>query len=72
MANLLLVAAEVPYVMKKCVEAPGYFWRLYLPYNGAILASYGLMAATPKRSPRIGAMGILLLIYGWVAATGRV
>ena len=72
LANALLIAAEVTYVLERWAQSPAYFWRFYLPYNGAILLLYATIATFRGRTPRVAAMAMLLLLYGWVTATAQV
>ena len=69
MANVLLVGAEVPFVVARTSAEPRYLWSFYLPYNTSILLAYAAMMATRRRGLRIAAMLALILVYAWVTVT---
>ena len=61
-ANIFLIIAEMPAIWERAAREPGY-WAFYVPYNGAILASYVVMMAVRARRVTTAAMIALLLIY---------
>ena len=69
MANVLLVGAELPFVVARTSAEPRYLWSFYLPYNTSILLAYAAMMATRRRGLRIAAMLALILVYAWVTVT---
>jgi hypothetical protein len=71
-ANLLLIGAEFPYARATFYTNPARIWFFYLPYNGAILACYGVLMAVRSRRVAITAMAALIAVYAWVTLTLRV
>ena len=71
-ANLMLIGAEFPYVRATFVANPTHIWFFYLPYNGAILACYGILMAVRSRAIAIGATVGLIAVYAWVTVTLRI
>ena len=68
-ANLMLVGAELPHERAMFDINPAHIWLFYLPYNLAILACYSVVMATRSRKVAMGAMVVLVLVYGWVTVT---
>ena len=71
-ANVMLIGAELSYVRATFATDPARIWSFYLPYNGAILASYTILMAVRSRKIAICAMAVLIAVYAWVTVTLRI